>query len=230
MTEKRKVFALVTETLKYRAVLLEVMEAAGWAKTPEGRRMEVNMALVLLYDLLISERGVQCGGKLKEAVMAHRTRLKAEMTKLKVKRQARTVKDLLPPELRDAVVLPRWVRVNAIKATPKTVLEKFKAQGWTVVDSATVALHHLLTAEPKGKWIWPDTLLDELFAMPPSTDLHDNALYLDGTLILQDKASCFPAAALGVNPSTVHVIDGCAAPGNKVIYQKWKSRRHNSPN
>jgi len=49
------------------------------------------------------------------------------------------------------------------------------------------------------------------------TDLHDHSLVTNGKAILQDKASCFPAHAL--RPAKgAHVIDACAAPGNKTSH------------
>jgi len=49
------------------------------------------------------------------------------------------------------------------------------------------------------------------------TDLHDHPFVTNGQAILQDKASCFPAHVL--NPAKdSHVIDACAAPGNKTSH------------
>lgn len=70
-----------------------------------------------------------------------------------------------------------------------------------------------------------DQHLPELILLPPNTDLHNNSLYLKGHIILQvffitkrqDKASCFPAAVLNP-PKGSHVIDACAAPGNKTSH------------
>eukprot|EP00038_Savillea_parva_P002356 m.113646 g.113646 ORF g.113646 m.113646 type:complete len:665 (+) comp10811_c0_seq4:214-2208(+) len=45
----------------------------------------------------------------------------------------------------------------------------------------------------------------------------DMCRYLDGSLILQDKASCMPAHAVGPPPGAT-CIDACAAPGNKTSH------------
>jgi len=39
-----------------------------------------------------------------------------------------------------------------------------------------------------------------------------------GELIIQDKASCFPAYLLDPKPEDESVIDACAAPGNKTTH------------
>ena len=62
-----------------------------------------------------------------------------------------------------------------------------------------------------------DPLLPELLVFPAQTDLHDHPLYQAGHLILQDKASCLPAMLLAPPPGS-HVIDACAAPGNKTSH------------
>lgn len=62
-----------------------------------------------------------------------------------------------------------------------------------------------------------DALLPDLLLFPPGTDLHDHPLVQQGSLILQSKASCMPAHALAPQPGW-HVIDACAAPGNKTTH------------
>ena len=86
-----------------------------------------------------------------------------------------------------------------------------------------------------------DPHIPHLVVFPPGQDLHDHPMVDSGHLILQDKASCFPAyilaRAMGFAKSVksyqndgedferklkwsgeagkVDVIDACAAPGNK---------------
>ncbi|KAI5128044.1 28S Rrna (Cytosine-C(5))-Methyltransferase [Manis pentadactyla] len=69
----------------------------------------------------------------------------------------------------------------------------------------------------KGKRFLLDPLLPELLVFPVQTDLHQHPLYQAGHLILQDKASCLPAMLLAPPPGA-HVIDACAAPGNKASH------------
>ncbi|KAG8837577.1 hypothetical protein FRB91_008050 [Serendipita sp. 411] len=64
-----------------------------------------------------------------------------------------------------------------------------------------------------------DVHIPDLLSFPPTTQFQDSALLKDGKIILQDKASCFPAFVL--NPpadSRLHVIDATAAPGNKTSH------------
>lgn len=62
-----------------------------------------------------------------------------------------------------------------------------------------------------------DKHIPNLLVLPPSFDLHKDELYLNGSIVIQDKASCFPAFILNP-PLNSNVIDGCAAPGNKTSH------------
>ncbi|KAK3549560.1 hypothetical protein QTP86_004980 [Hemibagrus guttatus] len=65
-----------------------------------------------------------------------------------------------------------------------------------------------------GKTFMSDLHLRDLLVFSAKMDFHDHYLYKAGHIILQDKASCLPAYLLDP-PVGGHVIDACAAPGNK---------------
>jgi putative methyltransferase len=61
------------------------------------------MALVLVHDLLFTKRGIQSSdGPLKQAVMRHKARLKAELVKYKIKVGAKSDDDLVSQKVKDA--------------------------------------------------------------------------------------------------------------------------------
>lgn len=61
-----------------------------------------------------------------------------------------------------------------------------------------------------------DVHIPNLLLFHPQTAFQDDASYSAGKLILQDKASCFPATVLAPPASERGaVIDATAAPGNK---------------
>lgn len=71
-----------------------------------------------------------------------------------------------------------------------------------------------------------DQHIPGLIVFPPGTDIHAHPLVKQGKLLLQDKASCLPAAVLCdlvPNDFTKQIpaegfgllVDGCSAPGNK---------------
>jgi putative methyltransferase len=51
----------------------------------------------------------------------------------------------------------------------------------------------------------------------PSEPITKSEAYENGHIIIQDRASCFPAAILNPQPGDV-LIDACAAPGNKTTH------------
>ena len=109
---------------------------------------------------------------------------------------------------------PRWVRINTIKATMKEQLNT------TFADYKPVeALEELLgTCSSHDKKLHVDIHVPNLVALPPSTDLSKTSAYLNGQIILQDKASCFPAYLLDPKSEDGDCVDACAAPGNKTTH------------
>lgn len=99
--------------------------------------------------------------------------------------------NLSKPE--DAAARPRYARVNTIMASVSEVFAALKKE---------------------FKDILIDPIVPQLLVFPPGTVLSRHPLYLDGTIVLQDRASCLPVLALAPPPGS-SVVDSCAAPGNK---------------
>ncbi|KND01150.1 uncharacterized protein SPPG_04242 [Spizellomyces punctatus DAOM BR117] len=208
VADKKRTYALVCESLKYKDVLEIVIKQAGLLEAGKPR-LRPSVATVLVYDFLFG-RGLQTSGSYKQIVLSHKTRLQAELAKIKIKRKVKDNKDLIPARIRDAVVLPRWIRVNTLVASVEKVIEMFTKLGYRV-DSETEP------SQLSGKVFRQDKHIPELVMLPSNVDLHDNPLLLDGSIIIQDKASCFPAYILNP-PKDSTVIDACAAPGNKTSH------------
>jgi putative methyltransferase len=106
---------------------------------------------------------------------------------------------------------PRWVRVNTLKTTLEQQLES------TFKDfTQTKDINDVLRRGTKKVYI--DEHIPNLVALPPGTDLSRTPAYNSGALIIQDKASCFPAYLLNPAPEDGDIIDSCAAPGNKTTH------------
>uniref|UniRef100_K7FKL4 NOP2/Sun RNA methyltransferase 5 n=1 Tax=Pelodiscus sinensis TaxID=13735 RepID=K7FKL4_PELSI len=176
------------------------------------------MRQVLVYDLLFG-KGLKCGGRWKVLVLKHRARLQAELARLKVHRKVNCNEDLLAPteagnQASPAPQVPRYVRVNTLKTCLDDVVDYFKRQGYSYQGRAA-RLEELSSLS--GKQFLLDPHLPDLLVFPSQTDFHKDRLYVAGHIILQDKASCLPAFLLSP-PSGSHVIDACAAPGNKTSH------------
>jgi len=224
----RACYAIVCETLKYRAALTETIGASGILEAAPRLAVRPNAALVLAYDLLLGRGSVTGSGAWQVDFRRHaaavQTAWQAVLDRHGVGRDGVTVDALMPASLRSAPWIPRWARVNRLRRSVEQVLAFLQETGYTVVPPSTPlvslrdgggAVEGLVG--PGGRWVRRDDLLPDLLALPPTaTTLEDvQALHADGTLIFQDKASCLPAYALGVNRGVRHAIDACAAPGNK---------------
>lgn len=110
---------------------------------------------------------------------------------------------------------PRWVRVNTIKTDLDEQLRTTFAE-----YQITESLEELLRYPPSSveKLIHVDTHIPNLLALPPSKDLSRTPAYLNGQIIIQDKASCFPAYLLQPKVEDGDCLDACAAPGNKTTH------------
>ena len=173
------------------------------------------------------------------AVEKHKARLAAELTRARLKRGFTSLGQLRahigkggeqgeaavqqstngPSHEHEAVCekwpQPRWVRVNTLKTTTEDQLKT------TFADySAVEFLDEILCKDSFSnalKLIHIDKHVPDLLALPPATDLSKTRAYLDGLIILQDKASCFPAYMLNLDVGE-ECLDACAAPGNKTTH------------
>lgn len=204
----KQLFALVCETQKFSAILEEIIESTRLLKQT---KLRMPLAKVLVYDLLLGQ-GLKCGGSWKAVIMKHRSRLQAALARMKVKQKVSKNDDLLPDCVKRPAAdqLPRYVRVNTLKTTVEDVVDYMKRDGLFYLGQAS----RLDDLTLKTKEFMRDIHLPELLVFAPKTDFHDHFLYKAGHIILQDKASCLPAYLLNPAPGS-HVIDACAAPGNK---------------
>jgi putative methyltransferase len=108
-------------------------------------------------------------------------------------------------------VHPRWIRVNTLKSTVPDQLETTFA-GYEPVP----VIQPILDGAKKTLCIDPH--VPNLLAVSPDTDFTKTEAYKAGAIILQDKASCFPAYLLNPSPEDGDLIDACAAPGNKTTH------------
>ncbi|EMD34155.1 hypothetical protein CERSUDRAFT_55626 [Gelatoporia subvermispora B] len=205
--DRKRTAALVIETLKYKSVLSDVIDAAKLLKE-ERKITSKNLALVLVHDLLLSN-GIQAGdGPIKQAVLRHKTRLNGEFQKLKIKRGAKSTAELAHSEDARAAQIPRYIRVNTAVWTVDEAVTEFLSRGYVLSGPFQ-----------SRKGFANDEHIPDLLLFPPHVHFADDPLYTSGKIILQDKASCFPACVLAPPAADDSVvIDATAAPGNKTSH------------
>ncbi|KAF2736330.1 NOL1/NOP2/Sun domain family [Polyplosphaeria fusca] len=219
-----QLFALLTESAKWSVVLKGVVERSGLLAAE--RKLTPVLAILLTHDLLASKRGIAAPTNhvLKLALERHKARLAAEFSKARIQGGYATLQALreaiengqLNEEergIQHTAQHPRWVRVNTLKSTLEAQIRT------TFKDFAKVdGLGQITSASRGSKIYYVDNNIPDLLALPSKTDLSKNLAYLRGEIIFQDKASCFPAHLLHIQPQDGDVIDGCAAPGNKTTH------------
>lgn len=106
---------------------------------------------------------------------------------------------------------PRWVRVNTLKTSIEDQLESTFAG----LERAT----SVQSVRQRGsRRIFIDSIIPNLVAISAGVDLSKSEAYKTGSIIFQDKASCFPAYLLDPLPEDGDIIDTCSAPGNKTTH------------
>ncbi|THH10867.1 hypothetical protein EW145_g1018 [Phellinidium pouzarii] len=204
--DRKRMTALIIETLKYKSVLGEVIFAADLLRHERQKVTSKNLALLLVHDLLFA-KGIQAGdGPIKQAIMRHKTRLHAELIKIKIKRGVKSMMELAQGGDARADLIPRYVRVNALLWTVDKAVQYFISKGFE---------EHGNPLDSKSS-IRRDEHISNLLLFHPSVSFRDEPMLASGKIILQDKASCFPATVLAPPAhDNAHVIDATAAPGNK---------------
>lgn len=210
--------------LKQLLTTVPVQKLEKEAFPRKGRPSSGNLLLVLLHDLLFSPKGkIECSDKVdaKAAVLRHQTRLKAELVRLQIKAGKKSIRELGKEGLSSSV---RYIRYNPRRS---------EGNSWTLD-----ALHNHLQGEvglnllsepvypvPRGSYFMDPHLPDYLLVFESGANWWLNSEWYErGSIVLQDKASCMPAAVLMAERPSASAgewedypdcIDGTAAPGNK---------------
>ncbi|KAI6039795.1 S-adenosyl-L-methionine-dependent methyltransferase [Pisolithus marmoratus] len=195
-SNRARTAALVIETLKYKATLTDVINASRiLLEERKIKSLSLNLTLVLVHDLLLS-RGIQAGdGPIKQAILRHKHGFEASC-------------NLANNGDERAARIPRYVRVNTCLWTTEEAIRHYQAKGLQLADPFS-----------SDKAFARDEHIPDLLIFHPQRQFHDDVSYTTGKVILQDKASCFPATVLAppAEDDSV-VIDATAAPGNKTSH------------
>ncbi|KKZ67443.1 hypothetical protein EMCG_06894 [[Emmonsia] crescens] len=215
-----QVYALIIETAKWDILLKEVVENAGFL--PLESKLTPLLSILLAHDLLLAKRGIAAPSNhpLRLAIEKHKSRIKAEFAKSRVRRRCASVEELKALIVKEkspsreenaAFVPPRWVRINNVVTS---LSEELKTTFFSYKP-----VHSL--SELSARSYYQDSHIPDLLAVPQNAELTSSTAYKNGMIILQDKASCFPAYLLlggNVEQWNGDLMDACAAPGNKTTH------------
>ncbi|ORY93471.1 S-adenosyl-L-methionine-dependent methyltransferase [Syncephalastrum racemosum] len=204
-------YAIVCQTLKMKADLDQIIDDLGLLRSEKEVLPTRELAEIYLYEQLFGlRRRFRCPTKdLRLLFDRHKQNLKKEVEGIYQKHSVSNITGYL--ELFKEVAIPRYVRVNTHQMTIDEAIQYCTKEGYVYIDTVE---------DPKNmnlKEFGRDRHIPDLLVFAPRTDLHAHPLYQSGKFIFQDKASCFPAYILSP-PANAHVIDGCAAPGNKTSH------------
>ena len=106
--------------------------------------------------------------------------------------------------------LPRYLRINTLKLA------------WGAAQKGLKTTGHIYCPDPRhpnNRSYSRDPDVPDLLVFKPKgqSDVSRIPMVASGHLVVQQKASCYPAIALQP-PVGAHVIDACAAPGNKTSH------------
>ncbi|XP_071840892.1 uncharacterized protein [Apostichopus japonicus] len=216
------------ETQRYLPIIEKLIEETG---AHESNMLSDCLLRVVTYELLFGKGlGGRDAGSFRKGIRPYQRKMKDALKKLKEDMGASNGKELLEKFGLQAKEdpMPRWVRVNLLKTTVQEVEETFIADGcicilsWKEVGDLVrgkdaKAISSLMDEYTKSLQPWQfmsDLHLPDVLVFSPATPLFKHHLTLDKKIILMDKASCIPARVLSP-PIDGHVVDACAAPGNK---------------
>ncbi|CCF59741.1 hypothetical protein KAFR_0H03310 [Kazachstania africana CBS 2517] len=215
-TNPKHIYAVLDSCWKYKPFLEKVMSKSGILKDipkKKGKPVYTRLTLLLLiHDLLLSkQKRIQMGKHpIKLFVLRYKSRLHSELVKLKLKAKVRDLSELVDTGDSSNDITPvRWFRINPLRcpdasAVMKELEKKFpqRVESWEGIVPGS---------------IYHDEFIPYLFGIHPQDKITSHELYKQGRIIIQDRASCFPAHIL--NPTLEDkIIDACSAPGNKTTH------------
>lgn len=198
---------------------------------------------MLVHDLFLAKKGIALPAThgLHSSISRHKARLSAELTKARIRRGFGSLDDLrkdvegraISHSSSDGSEIPtrhpRWIRINTLKTSLEEELKEDTGAFSTFTQAKS--LKEIIQAAPTSRLVYIDENIPDLVAIASPEEPTTFKAYRCGKLILQEKASCFPAYLLDYHSSPEgeagDVIDACAAPGNKTTHIAAIVRSHN---
>ncbi|MFH4981962.1 hypothetical protein AB6A40_008671 [Gnathostoma spinigerum] len=218
LINKKQLLRLSCETLKHRKLLDELLKDRGLRSlcTEFGceRRSLLN---VLLYEFIYGNGLRKASRELSFSIFENEELIRTQFESLQSSERFKGDGGNSDDE---EVLVPRYARVNTLVRSVEETVAELKTSGWKVkrISNAENDSEYRNAIKGMSKSdVYFDPHIDTLLIFPPRCDLHDHWMVNDGTLVLQDKASCLPAFLLNAKQGC-DVYDTCAAPGMKTSH------------
>lgn len=177
--------------------LLQLEKLTFPRKTPPRTPSSQSLVLVLLHDLLFSSRArIEASDKWapKEAILRHQARLKAELVRIQIREGKQSKAELARTGTEGVERYIRWNPNTDLHRSGDWSLSALHAhlrtKGFERLDKAVYPV-------PKNSYFDDPHLGQEVLVFSGQTGWWiGDGWYEAGAIILQDKASCFPARVL----------------------------------
>lgn len=202
---KKGLFSLVMETQNHKKQLDKVTDKIElFVSEP---RFNKHLAYVLINELIWGKQTLPGDSLPVKTVLRYKKRLKKCIDK---------------DEGVDGRALcdswPRYARINTLCTDKENIANLLMDEGWEEVKYNLREVNNKMftnmISSLKAHQYLTDLHISNLLVFPPKSQLYSHKLVTEGLLMLQDKSSCFPVAALAPPPGSA-VLDACAAPGMK---------------
>jgi len=202
---KKGLFSLVMETQNHKKQLDQVTQKIELFVTEP--RFNKHLAYVLINELFWGKQALPGDSLPVQTVLKYKKRLK-KCIDMDGGVDGRTLCD----------TWPRYARINTLCINKEMMATQLEEEGWVEVIYEKKALDNKQFLQKisnlKEFQYLSDLHIANLLVFPPKSQLYNHRLVTEGSLMLQDKSSCFPVAALAP-PVGSSVLDACAAPGMK---------------
>uniref|UniRef100_T1IJD3 SAM-dependent MTase RsmB/NOP-type domain-containing protein n=1 Tax=Strigamia maritima TaxID=126957 RepID=T1IJD3_STRMM len=201
----KTVYSLVTGTMKYNSILDELIESTCLSKE---NRLDKELAKVLIYELFYGKKTLLGNSKPVLKILENKKELEKGLK--------RVLKNKCVEDLSTTV----YIRINTLKTSMDDFVYYLEQQEYSEIYYGPETTYEeyikLVKSLEIGSFL-RDFHMDHLLVFPPRTSFYDDTFFQQRKIIIQDKASCFPAALLNPTPGST-VIDACAAPGMKTTH------------
>ena len=189
----KALLALVSECVKHEDTLEKTFKNVDLLKNEP--KFDKSLALILATELLYGKKTLPGESKPIKTLLCYRSKMTKYIHQ----------NDLQTTESEEPKKQPRYVRVNLLKTSMDLVLTNFSREGFVLKPTPEKYEDFIgaIQNQKEFEFMVDFHLRDYLLVFPVGTHFYDHPLYLDGSLILQDKASCLPVACLDPSPGIV---------------------------